>query len=265
MTEYAGQGDARRTLALLWGTTEASTRGPKPGLDVETIVAAAIAVADAEGLGALSMRKVAERLGRSVMSLYTYVPGKAELLDVMLDRVQAESPRNYDRSAGWRPAVEAMARSALAFYERHPWVLQVSTSRTSMGPHEFDAYETALSLLDGIGLTGLQMQRAVGAIDAFVRGSAKNLADARAGEGATGMSDDEWWFARRALLDEMTADVWAERYPVSTRLDTEEHVFEQPERAPGDATGYMERDVIDAFDFGLQLLLDGIEALVGRD
>jgi AcrR family transcriptional regulator len=66
------------------------TRGPKPGLTVERIVRAAIEVADAEGLAALSMRRVADQLGVGTMSLYTYVPGKAELIDVMLDAVHAE-------------------------------------------------------------------------------------------------------------------------------------------------------------------------------
>ena len=71
------------------------------------------------------MRKVAERLGRSAMSLYTYVPGKAELLDLMLDTVLGELPTAYSEN-GWRAAVEASARDGWDFYQRHPWVLQVS-------------------------------------------------------------------------------------------------------------------------------------------
>ncbi|HEY1176756.1 MAG TPA: TetR/AcrR family transcriptional regulator, partial [Phytomonospora sp.] len=69
----------------MWGVRERSSRGPKQGLTIEAIVRTAIALADAEGLAALSMRKVAERLGVGTMSLYTYVPGKPELLDLMLD------------------------------------------------------------------------------------------------------------------------------------------------------------------------------------
>ena len=88
--EYAGRGDPRRSLDLLWGDAPRPSRGPKPGLDVATIVAAAIALADADGLDGLSMRRVAERLGVGTMSLYTYVPSKAELLDLMLDTVYGE-------------------------------------------------------------------------------------------------------------------------------------------------------------------------------
>ena len=126
MTEYSGRGDPRRSLELLWGTGQESTRGPKPGLAVVDIVASAIELADTDGLAALSMRKVAERLGRSVMTLYTYVPGKAELLDLMLDTTLGELPTTYALDHGWRAAVEASARDGWDFYERHPWVLQVS-------------------------------------------------------------------------------------------------------------------------------------------
>ena len=92
MTEYPGRGDARRSMALLWGKAEPPKRGPKQGLSVEAIVGAAIAIADADGLDALSMRKVGERLGTSAMALYTYVPAKTELVDLMLEAVLGELP-----------------------------------------------------------------------------------------------------------------------------------------------------------------------------
>ena len=78
--EYSGKGDPARSLALLWRTSERTSRKGKPDLNVDRIVRAAIEVADAEGLQALSMRRVAERLGVGTMSLYTYVPGKPERL-----------------------------------------------------------------------------------------------------------------------------------------------------------------------------------------
>jgi AcrR family transcriptional regulator len=263
MTEYASRGDPGRTMALLWGRAPTPSRGPKQGLSVDDVVAAAVATADADGLAAVSMRKVAERLGHSAMSLYTYVPGKAELLDLMLDRVLGELPTQYDRSEGWRQAIEQSARDGWALYERHPWMLQISTSRAILGPHELDTYETQLSLVDGLGLTGVEMARAVGAVGGFVRGAAKSVADARAAEQATGQSDDDWWTARSALLEELTNGVWPERYPTATRLDAE-HAFEQLDRDPTDATPYTVKDALDSFEFGLQRLLDGLEAFVAR-
>ncbi len=100
---FAGQGDPRRTLSLLWraeAPPPARTGpGPKPRLSVDAIVAAAVAIADEEGMDALSMRAVGDRLGRTAMALYTHVPGKSELLDLMYDAVHAELPRSYEESA----------------------------------------------------------------------------------------------------------------------------------------------------------------------
>src|SRR5687767_6127641 len=86
-------GDPARTLALLWRAREPSRRGPRPRLDVDAVVAAAIALADERGLAAVSMRALAKRLGVSAMTLYGYVPGKDELIDLMLDALYAAMPR----------------------------------------------------------------------------------------------------------------------------------------------------------------------------
>jgi AcrR family transcriptional regulator len=259
MTEYAGRGDPRRTLELLWGRADPPpARGPKQALTVDEIVAAAIEVADAEGLGAVSMRKVAERLGKSAMGLYTYVPGKAELVDLMLDTVLGELPTTYPSGEGWRVAAERCARDGWAFYERHPWVLQISGTRATLGPHELDVYETQLRIFDGLGLSPVEQTRTVGVLASFVRGAAKTVSDAWAAEQATGLSDDDWWNARNPLLNELTAEVWNDRYPVSTRLG-EAQAFDQVDR-PDDTTPYLVQDALDVFEFGLQRLLDGIAA-----
>lgn len=260
MVEYTGRGDARRSMELLWGTGDAPTRGPRPGLSADAVAAAAIELADAEGLEAVSMRKVAVRLGKSAMTLYTYVPSKAELLDLMLDRVQAELAAAYPLDDGWRGAVEASARAGWAFYERHPWVLQVAGARASLGPNEFAAYEASLRPFDGLGLTGVEVMRLGQVVGSFVRGCAKALADARTAEQVTGISDDDWWNARSGLLEELTDDSWAERFPTITKLDGE-HAFEQLDR-PDDTTPYMVREELDTFELGLHLLLDGIDVFI---
>lgn len=260
MTEYAASGDHRRSMELLWGVAPAPARGPKPGLSVDAIVAAATAIADAEGLGALSMRKVGERLGVSAMALYSYVPGKRELLDVMLDRAYGEQlPRAQD--GGWREQLERAARVQWALYERHPWILHVAAGRAALGPNELDSYESSLRIVDGIGLTGVEMMRVVGAVQEFVGGCAKAVSDALAAERVTGVTDDEWWEARYPLLEEVANVSWHERFPVSARLG-EEGAFEQRDREPDDDSPYLVREALDVFEFGLQRLLDGIEAFV---
>jgi AcrR family transcriptional regulator len=263
MTEYAGRGDARRSMALLWGRYEPPTRGPKQGLSAERIAAAAIRLADEQGLDAVSMRKVGEHLGASAMALYTYVPAKTELIDLMLDTALGELPARYPLDDGWRPAAEAWAAETWAFYQRHPWILQVSVARALLGPHELDSYEAQLRIFDGLGLSGPEVSWVVGALSSFVAGAATALAHARAAERLTGQSDDDWWYERSALLEEMGPTDWDERYPTTAKLAAE-HAFDQPHREPGDATGYMEREALDNFEFGLARLLDGIEAFVSR-
>ena len=263
MPEYASRGDPRRSMFLLWGRIELGSRGPKQGLDVADVARAGIALADAEGLGAVSMRRVAQAVGRGTMSLYTYVPGKAELLDLMLDTVLGERAREVPAPGDdWRAGVEASARGAWAFYERHPWVLDIAGARALLGPSELDAYEAQVRLFDGLGLTAVDQTRMVGVVASFVRGAARAVADARAAERATGVSDDDWWNARSAVLDELIGDDWwPERYPTLTRLDAEK-AFLQADRSPDDPTPYMEYEELAVFEFGLQRLLDGIEAYV---
>jgi AcrR family transcriptional regulator len=120
-TAHSGGGDPARTLALLWGRDPARSRGRKPGLTVRGIARAAIEVADAHGLDALSMRRVAERLGVGTMSLYTYVPGKAELIDVMLDAVHGEISAVPAPGGDWREKLEHVAQANWDLAQRHPW------------------------------------------------------------------------------------------------------------------------------------------------
>ncbi|CAO0836451.1 TetR family transcriptional regulator OS=Streptomyces microflavus OX=1919 GN=Smic_52950 PE=4 SV=1 [Streptomyces microflavus] len=158
MVVFAGQGDARRSLSLLWRAEVAAPPrvgpGPRPRLSVDAIVAAAVAIADEEGMAALSMRAVGERLGRTAMALYTHVPGKSELLDLMYDAVHAELPSRVPGVGAGRLAGAAhrMGRGYLEFYVRHPWVLQVSQARPVLGPHEYANLDTLVRLLGATGL-----------------------------------------------------------------------------------------------------------------
>ena len=259
-TEYAGRGDPRRSLELLWRRTTAATRGPKPASSIDEIVDAAVRVADVEGLAGLSMRKVAEQLGRSVMSLYTYVPGKSELLDLMVDAAIAEAvPPRRPPDAPWRDAVEGFARQLWSMYERHPWVLQIAGARAALGPNEFDHLEAATAIVDDIGLSGPDMWRVVNVVRGYVRGAAKAVADATEAERVTGISDDEWWAARAPLLTDLSA---SGDHPTLGRLSAD-GTFSQEHRDPDDSRPYTAFEALDSFEFGLQRLLDGIAAYVG--
>jgi AcrR family transcriptional regulator len=121
-TEHSSGGDPARTLHLLWrepGPAD-SRRGPRQGLSADRVAAAAIALADSDGLGSVTMRAVAHALGVVPMSLYTYVPGKAELLDLMLDTVYRQMPRGDLSGLPWRERLAAVAHENRDMFTRHP-------------------------------------------------------------------------------------------------------------------------------------------------
>ncbi|MER6529852.1 TetR/AcrR family transcriptional regulator [Streptomyces sp. NPDC001508] len=265
MVVFAGQGDVRRSMSLLWRSAEsggpAPKPGPKPGLDVDTIVAAGVAVADEQGMAALSMRAVGTRLGRTAMALYTYVPSKSELVDLMHDRVLAELPTEYDTSVGWRPAITAWADDAWAFYLRHPWVLQVSQARPVLGPNEYARLETVVRILGGIGLEPLHVRRVIAVLFQFVRGMALVATEHRQAAPDTGVPDEEWWAQRSALMAEFAPD-FTERFPALAALESTATLAAMTEAEAGGAASYMEQEAGEAFRVGLELILDGVEAAV---
>lgn len=246
-TEFGG-GDPTRAMELLWGVREQPRRGPKPRLSVERITRAAIEIADAEGLAALSMRRVAESLGVGVMSLYTYVPGKAELIDLMLDTVCGETARPAESAGGWRERLEHVARENWALYRRHPWMLQVSTVRPVLGPNTVAKYDHELRAVEGIGLTDVEMDSVLTLVLGHAAGAARMLVEAAEARTRSGMTDEQWWEAHAPLLEKVFD---AERYPVAARVGAAAGAAHQAAYSPEHA-----------FEFGLGRLLDGIETLV---
>jgi AcrR family transcriptional regulator len=245
MTDYSGRGDPARSIELLWRTRE-PTRGPKPGLTIDQIVDAAVGIADADGLDGLSMRNLADRLGVGTMSLYRYVPSKAELLDVMVDSVSGETARHH--RGGWRQRLEHIARENYQLFRRHPWLLHVVTTRPPLGPGIIAKYDDELRAIDGIGLSDVEMDSVLALLMGYVHGAALSLVETA--KARTGVTDDEWWTALAPHLERVFDD---SRFPLAARVGTA-------------ATDYY-RGVADpehAFEFGLQRVLDGVAALVER-
>lgn len=232
------------SIELLWGLGSRPTRGPKPAFTVDQIVSAAIALADVDGLDAVSMRRIADCLGAGTMSLYRYVPGKPELLDLMVDRVcgETEAPVGSD----WRERLEHVARSNRALYERHPWLLRVFLGRPPLGPGVIGKYDRELSAIEGIGLTDVEMDAVLTIVLGHVAGavrSALETARVRAEQ-----SDDAWW---ESVSPTLARVLDADQYPLAVRVGT----------AASDAyQGAFDPE--HAFEFGLARLLDGIEAFV---
>ncbi|MEU3624282.1 TetR family transcriptional regulator [Amycolatopsis coloradensis] len=247
--DHTGTGDPRRTIELLWGVREKPRRGPKPKLTVDGIVTAAIDLADEEGIAALSVRRGAERLGVSPMSLYTYIPSRAELLDLMMDRVHGEltdPPPSHD----WRVTVTILAEDAWEMYHRHPWLLQLISSRLPLGPNTFAKHERELRAVDAIGLTDLEMDAVVAMVNGFVQGIARGSVESASLVKRSGMTDMEWWTASAPVLAEIP-EADAGLFPLAARIG----------QAAGEAHGAASAP-LPTLRFGLARILDGVEQLV---
>ncbi|WP_229397684.1 TetR/AcrR family transcriptional regulator [Micromonospora okii] len=242
-----GVADPARSLALLWGPRGPDARS-RSNLGVEKIVLAAVDMVDADGLAELSMRRLAQALGVGVMSLYTYVPGKAELIELMIDTVYGETVGPDPLPAGWRVALERVARTNWELYRRHPWVLRIPVGRPPLGPHAMAKYEYELRAVEGLGLTEVEMDSTVRLVTDYAEGVARRAVEASVLERESGMTDEQWWRVCGPLLG---AFVDGARFPVATRVGS----------AAGAAHGgsYSPEH---AFEFGLQRLLDGIEVFI---
>lgn len=251
--DRSSAGDPARTLSLLWRDPgAASRRGPERRLSLDAVVAAATRLADQEGLDAVTMRRLAQVLEVAAMTLYTYIPGRAELLDLMLDAVYAEMPRTDTSGQPWRARLTAVAAENRALFDAHPWAAHVSTLRPPLGPGLMAKYEHELAALDGLGLDDVVLDDSLTHLLSFVQAAARAIADAASARQDSAMDDEQWWAANAPLL----ARVLDERaYPRATRIGT----------AAGTARGSA-HDPDHAYRFGLQRVLDGLAVLVdGRD
>jgi AcrR family transcriptional regulator len=245
-TEYSGSGDLTVSLKLLWGLDERPSRGPKPSLTVDKIAAAGIELADEEGLTALSMRRVAAKLGVGTMSLYRYVPSKAELIDVMLDRVLASELANMarlDEGRSWREKLHAIAHSTRELYLRHTWLLHVSQARRLVGPSALASFEYFLSVMADTTLTAAEKLNTISLVDGYVASATRTVIEASQAAEQTGLTDEDYWAAHKPFLDRVLS---TDDYPNMTAMG--EGVFAEA--------------IATSFEYGLQRVLDGLEILI---
>lgn len=248
-TQRSSAGDPARTLELLWREPgRAPARGPRQRITVEQVIAAAIDIADTRGLSALTIRAVAAALGVAPMGIYTYVPGKAELLDLMLDTVYQQLPRADFSGTDWRAMVSAVAAENRAMLEQHRWITELPSTRPPLGPGLIAKYDHELSAFDGLGLSDLEMDAALTHLLGFVTAVARIGIDTRAAADDSGETDEQWWQRVGPLLDRVLD---AERYPLAVRV--------------GAAAGQTHNSAFDAdhaYEFGLARVLDGLAALI---
>ncbi|CAM5307071.1 TetR/AcrR family transcriptional regulator [Streptomyces avidinii] len=245
--DRSGAGDPARTLELLWRgagqpAARPGRRGPRQGLSVDAVVRAATELADEAGLAALTMRALAQRLGVTPMTLYTYVPGKAELLDLMLDEAYGRMERPTPGAGEpWRTRVARVAEDNRDLLTRHPWIADLPVTRPPLGPGVIGKYEYELAAFEGIGLTDIEMDAALTHLLGFVHANALAAADDAAHN--SHQSQDEWWAVSAPLLEQALDP---ERYPLAGRV--------------GSAVGGYHPQALWAF--GLQCVLDGLAHLI---
>jgi AcrR family transcriptional regulator len=231
------------SIELAWGLRDPGTRGPKRGLTLEGIVAAGIEVATTEGLGALSMARVAAELGVGTMSLYRYVAAKDELLTLMVDTALGAPPPIDPDEPDWRAGLARWAVAVRDAYRRHPWALRVPISAPPLGPNNVAWLEHALRALGGTALSEQDKLSTVLLISGFVRNDATLTADFAAGAGAGGEQVmPGYGSVLRRLIDPA--------------------VFPALDRAIESGSLDDDDDIDIEFNFGLQRILDGVAALI---
>ncbi|MEU1900385.1 TetR/AcrR family transcriptional regulator [Nocardiopsis dassonvillei] len=234
-----------RSQRLLWEGLSESRKGPRPALSLERIVNAGIDIADAEGIEALSMRKLAAELGMGTMSLYRYVPNKSELLNLMLDQVSGTQLGRLDPDGGWRDTLTTAAWRGRELYLRHRWLLQVNWSRPVLGPNSVAEMEETMSGLVDLPFSDREKFMVISLLDSYVTGSARQRILYENATVESGMADEEFWGNQLSVL---VKAMESGDFPTMAAMDD-------------DAFG---ADWEETFALGLRLVLDGIDREVAR-
>jgi AcrR family transcriptional regulator len=235
-------------LQLAWGRRDAGSRGPKRGLTLERIVAAGINVAHTDGVGALSMARIAGELGVGTMSLYRYVAAKDELLNLMVDTALGAPPPPAP-GEDWRAGLRRWALGVWEAYRRQPWVLRVPISGPPYGPNNVAWLDNGLAALAETPLCEADKASTVLLLSGFVRNVATLSADFAAGSaGSAGSAGEAVMPGYGAVLTQLTT---AEQFPALHRAI---------------ASGVFDDDdeIEVELEFGLERILDGVAVLIER-
>lgn len=237
--------ELRRRSELLWEDRARSTRGPKAALTPEDVVQAAMHIADADGLAAVTMQAVAAKIGFTTMATYRYFPNKETLIDAIVDAALGSPPAPSQPRAGWREEVAEWSRAKRAMLCARPWLAELPFVAAPHGPNWLSWLEALADPLFTTGLRAPEVGEMISVIDGFTRG-ASDTAVSLARSRARGISDQQWAAAVGADLGRAVGDP---RYPKFAALLT----------TPSDGAP---RSMDQSFDFCLQRVLDGVELFV---
>ncbi|HEX2771208.1 MAG TPA: TetR/AcrR family transcriptional regulator [Micromonosporaceae bacterium] len=234
------------SIAAAWGLRGRPSRGPKPGLSLERIVDAGIAVASAEGLAAVSMSRVAAEVGASTMALYRYVGAKDELLALMVDAAHGPPPDDVSADADWRGGLSRWAWAELHAIQRNPWTLRVPITGPLITPNQIAWLEQGMRCLRSTKLAETEKLSTIMLVSGYVMRWATLASEL--GEAFQASGTDEgaaYWRALAQVID-------PERFPAVSALIAAEPI------------GEADDDFLAEFVFGLERVLDGIEVLINE-
>jgi AcrR family transcriptional regulator len=240
MGEDSGTG-LPASIEAAWGVRSRPGSGPRPGLSLGRIVEAAVQVAAADGLTAVSMVRVAKELGVSTMALYRYVAAKDELLDLMVDAGIGPPPADQEDTE-WRAGLRRWAWDYLAALRANPWVLQVPITDLPITPNQIAWLERGLARLYGTGITESEKLSVIMLLSGFVRSWAGLTTGLHTSDQRTQI---RYGATLAKLIDER-------RFPALSAALAAGAIDDDWDDADGDAE----------FTFGLDRVLDGVEALV---
>jgi AcrR family transcriptional regulator len=228
-------------LALAWGSAPSAQRGPKREFTLDQVLDTALAIADADGIDAVTMPSVASALGLTAMSLYRYVGSKDTLVLLLQERAIGAPPASVARARGWRAGLEAHAAASVAVYRSHPWMLDIAIQGITSTPNNLAWFDAGLATLDGTALTGQERISVVLEVTGHARFRASIERGYEERAGATGEPPVQVVQDEARLLSRL---VTPERFPAL-------HVAL--------ASGALVDRAFDGADFGLARILDGVE------
>jgi len=228
-------------IASAWGQVTASRRGPRPGHTIEEIVKTAIKLADKQGISALSLPRIAARLGLSRNALYRYVQSKEELLMLIYDAAWGSPPRSLFRPGSWRKRARGWTLAVIQGYRGRSWLLDVPITGSPATPHVLKWLEALLQAMSRCGLSAQNCLRCALLLDGYARSVVRLSRDVDAGGRTQKQSE-----AVNAFLMPL---LQRQQYPILSSIMT-------------GAQDTIDESPIDDVEFGLDCILDGIGRLV---
>jgi AcrR family transcriptional regulator len=207
---------------------------------------AAVTLADAQGIDAVSMRALAVELGVGAASLYRYVERKDEVIELMVDAVMGND-LEFAVGGDWRADLRSFAHGLRAMILRHPWVAVPSAGLRGFGPNTAQCYERVLSAIDGLGLEIDEMLVMVETLDAFVRGRALEELSEQEAVRRSGLDQEQWMQTQTPYIGSL---IESGDFPLLTRVVLDARAPHDPDR------------LMHGFDLGLERVLDGLATML---